>query len=271
MRRQRDAPAVRQHRGLSRVPPNDRHQVYGSRAGQWTRARLGARTHLRAGARLWWDQVGLNPRSQVRGIASGVRRDDHEREQSGPWRADRSRRGATTGYWGGRGARDVGDVKREVQLGRRDRLRPLVVLPGRWIAEAPSDLGVFKAVISTRAVEIRANLYYAWHGVSVRARLARDKDQRQERRGQDPPGLFHRRLIVSDRVARTTPALCRNPNVAGRGIREERGGFRWQFAKDPTAHPKRGWRPAANRLCSSPTPAERRRGCTVRLPTSSAA
>jgi len=117
------------------------------------------------------------------------------------------RRGATTGYRGWRGARDVGDVKRQVQLGRRDRLRPLVVLPGRWIAEAPSDLGVFKAVISTSAVEIGANLYYAWHGVSVRAWLARDKDQRQKRRGQYPLGLRHRPVIVSDRVARTTPAL----------------------------------------------------------------
>ncbi len=86
-------------------------------------------------------------------------------------------------------------------------MRALVVLPGRWITEAPSDLGVFEPVISTGAVEIGANLYYAWHGVSVRAWLARDKDQRQERRGQYPLGLRHRRLIVSDRVARTTPAL----------------------------------------------------------------
>src|SRR6202011_418885 len=181
--RERYAPAVRHLRGLARVPPLNRLQG-------WLRG-----------------EVRLDPRHQARRIEPVERRDDHEGEEACIWRAHRP-------CGGGAGRRalawDVGDVEGEIELlraRRRVELGAFDVFPGSRVAEAPAGLGILKPVIPAGAVEIRSNLGYAWHRVSVRAWLARCESQRKERDRQFVPGPRHRPLIVRDRVGRTAPAL----------------------------------------------------------------
>ena len=227
VRREGEAPAVGHDRGLSRISPLDRLQRQRRRAWLRGRARLRRRRGLR------WGQVGLGPCGEIRRTAPLVRRDDHECEQAGAGRANRTYGGIAARRRGR--ARDVGDVESQVEAGRRRAgLRTLGIPPGPGVAEAPTNLIVRERVVARRTFQIASNLSYAWHGVSVRAWLARGKRQREKRDGDGRSlrGGHHRRLIVSDRVGQTTPALLEtNPNVSRRGISVRKGGFANGYAQ----------------------------------------